>query len=106
MERTRLDFDRYFEVVMGTDEAQAAEMTVKPGRTVGGPDNYHPDSDQWLFVASGSGVATVDGGVVVVGAADCPAGLDGHLGGLCLVGPHDHLEVAVEIETGSLHTDG
>ena len=43
---------------------------------------------------------------VAVGAADCPAGLDGHLGGLCLVGPHDHLEVAVEIETGSLHTDG
>ena len=44
--------------------------------------------------------------LVAVEAADCPAGLDGHLGGLCLVGPHDHLEVAVEIETGSLHTDG
>jgi len=72
MERTRLDFDRYFEVVMGTDEAQAAEMTVEPGRTVGGPDNYHPDSDQWLFVASGSGVATVDG------VADARLGRDGH----------------------------
>jgi mannose-6-phosphate isomerase-like protein (cupin superfamily) len=61
MERTHLDFDRYFEVVMETEEAQAAEMTVEPGRTVGGPDNYHAESDQWLFVVSGSGVVTVDG---------------------------------------------
>jgi len=60
MERTSLDFDRYFEVVMETDEAQAAEMTVAPGRHVGGPENYHADSDQWLFVVSGTGVATVD----------------------------------------------
>ena len=61
MERASLDFDRYFEVVMATDEAQAAEMTVAPGRSVGGPDNYHAESDQWLFVVSGTGVATVDG---------------------------------------------
>ena len=61
MERASLDFDRYFEVVMATDEAQAAEMTVEPGRSVGGPDNYHAESDQWLFVVSGTGVATVDG---------------------------------------------
>ena len=61
MERTSLDFDRYFEVVMETDEAQAAEMTVAPGRHVGGPENYHADSDQWLFVVGGTGVATVDG---------------------------------------------
>ncbi|MBV0924370.1 cupin domain-containing protein [Halomicroarcula limicola] len=61
MERTRLDFDRYFEVVMETEEAQVAEMTVGPGEHVGGPDNYHADSDQWLFVVSGTGVVTVDG---------------------------------------------
>jgi mannose-6-phosphate isomerase-like protein (cupin superfamily) len=61
MERTALDFDRYFRVAMETDEAQAAEMTVEPGRTVGGPDNYHAESDQWLFVVRGTGVATVDG---------------------------------------------
>ena len=61
MERTHLDFEGYFEVVMGTDEAQAAEMTVEPGRSVGGPENYHPESDQWLFVVSGTGGATVDG---------------------------------------------
>ena len=61
MERATLEFERYFEVVMQTDEAQAAEMTVAPGRQVGGPENYHTDSDQWLFVVSGTGVATVDG---------------------------------------------
>ncbi|MBX0295601.1 cupin domain-containing protein [Haloarcula nitratireducens] len=61
MERAHLDFDRYFEVVMETDEAQVAEMTVDPGKRVGGPDNYHADSDQWLFAVSGTGVVTVDG---------------------------------------------
>ena len=64
MERTQLEFDRYFEVVMETDEAQAAEMTVAPGRTVGGPENYHEASDQWLFVHAGTAVATVDGEAV------------------------------------------
>lgn len=61
MRQRHLDFDRYFSVVMESDEAQAAEMTVEPGRQVGGPDNYHTDSDQWLYVVSGRGVATVDG---------------------------------------------
>jgi mannose-6-phosphate isomerase-like protein (cupin superfamily) len=61
MERTHLEFDRHFEVVMETDEAQAAEMTVDPGRAVGGPDNYHAESDQWLFVVRGTGLVTVDG---------------------------------------------
>ncbi|MDS0219764.1 cupin domain-containing protein [Haloarcula sp. S1AR25-5A] len=36
-------------------------MTVKTGRSVGGPENYHADSDQWLFVVGGTGVVTVDG---------------------------------------------
>ena len=70
MERTHLDFDRYFEVVMQTDEAQAAEMTIAPGRTVGGPDNYHRESDQWLFVVSGTGVATIDGAAERLDAGD------------------------------------
>lgn len=70
MERTHLDFDRYFEVVMTTDEAQVAEMTVEPGRSVGGPENYHAESDQWLFVVSGSGVATVDGDTERLDAGD------------------------------------
>ncbi|MDS0261652.1 cupin domain-containing protein [Haloarcula sp. S1CR25-12] len=70
MERTHLEFDRYFEVAMATEEAQAAEMTVEPGRSVGGPENYHADSDQWLFVVSGTGVATVDGADERIDAGD------------------------------------
>lgn len=70
MERTRLDFDRYFRVAMETEDAQAAEMTVEPGRSVGEPDNYHPHSDQWLFVVSGTGVATVDGAAERIEAGD------------------------------------
>jgi len=65
MNRTTLSFDRYFEVVMATDEAQAAEMTVEPGRAVGGPD-----SDQWLFVVSGTALTTVDGEDVRLDAGD------------------------------------
>lgn len=61
MDRRHLDFERFFDVVAETDAAQAAEMTLAPGRSTGGPDNYHPDSDQWLFVHAGSGWAVVDG---------------------------------------------
>lgn len=70
MEQTRLEFGRYFEVAMETDEAQVAEMTVDSGRSVGGPENYHADSDQWLFVASGTGVVTVDGDTHRIDAGD------------------------------------
>ena len=70
MEQTHLDFDRYFEVAMETDEAQAAEMTVAPGRSVGGPENYHENSDQWLFVVSGTGVVTIDDDAHRVDAGD------------------------------------
>jgi len=70
MERTHLGFDRYFEVVMETEAAQAAEMTVESDRSVGGPENYHADSDQWLFVVSGTGVVTVDGDTHRVDAGD------------------------------------
>jgi len=70
MRQTHLDFDRYFSVVMETDEAQAAEMTVEPGRKVGGPDNRHTDSDQWLYVVSGTGVATVAGEPTRIDAGD------------------------------------
>jgi mannose-6-phosphate isomerase-like protein (cupin superfamily) len=70
MQRTHLDFDRFFDVRLSTDDAQAAEMTLEPGRSTGGPDNSHADSDQWLYVVSGSGRATVDGEDVRLDAGD------------------------------------
>jgi len=68
--RDHLDFEQFFEVRATTDDAQAAEMTLAPGQSTGGPDNAHPDSDQWLFVVSGSGSATVEGETVRLDAGD------------------------------------
>jgi mannose-6-phosphate isomerase-like protein (cupin superfamily) len=48
-----------FKVVAGTERSQAAIMVVAPGDAEGGPDNKHDGSDQWLFVLSGEGEATV-----------------------------------------------
>ncbi len=39
--------------------AQAATMVIAPGDAEGGPDNRHRGADQWLYVLSGTGVATV-----------------------------------------------
>lgn len=50
-----------FDVVAGTDRSEAATVVLSPGQSTGGPDNVHPDSDQWLYVAAGRGTATVAG---------------------------------------------
>ncbi|MFB6140442.1 MAG: cupin domain-containing protein [Halosimplex sp.] len=70
MRRDHLDFEGFFDVRQTTDDAQAAQMTLSPGQSTGGPDNLHADSDQWLYVVSGSGRATVDGEDVSVTAGD------------------------------------
>ena len=61
MKRAELDFEGFFDVRQTTDDAQAAQMTLSPGQSTGGPDNRHADSDQWCYIVSGSGRATVDG---------------------------------------------
>lgn len=48
-----------FHVLGGSDRSQAATMVLEPGSSTGGPDNAHDASDQWLYVLSGAGVATV-----------------------------------------------
>jgi len=47
-------------VVLGNRRSQAAEMVVAPGKGEGDPRNRHRGADQWLFVESGTGVATVN----------------------------------------------
>lgn len=59
-----------FQVLSGTDRSQAAFMTLAPGEATGGPDNRHASSDQWLYVASGSGTATVEGTRMALAAGD------------------------------------
>ena len=50
-----------FHVIVGNDRSQAASMVIAPGDREGGPDNKHESSDQWLYVASGTGTAIVAG---------------------------------------------
>lgn len=61
MKRKRLRFKRSFAIVLGNRRSQAAEMTLAPGASEGGPDNRHRGSDQWLFVVAGTGSAIVNG---------------------------------------------
>jgi mannose-6-phosphate isomerase-like protein (cupin superfamily) len=61
MKRTSLRFGKGFRVATGNRRAQAAEMVIEPGDSEGGPDNRHRGADQWLFVVSGTGRATVNG---------------------------------------------
>jgi mannose-6-phosphate isomerase-like protein (cupin superfamily) len=61
MRHKHLQFGKGFHVMLGNARSQAAQMTLGPGDTEGGPDNRHGGADQWLYVVSGTGVATVNG---------------------------------------------
>jgi mannose-6-phosphate isomerase-like protein (cupin superfamily) len=61
MRQTHLRFGRGFNVSIGNERSQAAEMVIPPGEKEGGPDNRHRGADQWLFVVAGSGEAMVNG---------------------------------------------
>lgn len=64
------DHRGFFDVVASTGRSQAATMVLSPGQSTGGPNNAHDRSDQWLFVQSGSGVATIDGEAHRIEAGD------------------------------------
>ena len=61
MRYEQLSLDSEFQVVTGNARSQAAVMVIAPGGSEGGPDNRHRGADQWLFVVSGEGSATVEG---------------------------------------------
>jgi mannose-6-phosphate isomerase-like protein (cupin superfamily) len=61
MQHKHLQFGHGFRVVLGGRHSQAAQMTLAPGETEGGPDNRHRGADQWLYVVSGTGKAVVNG---------------------------------------------
>jgi mannose-6-phosphate isomerase-like protein (cupin superfamily) len=78
MKRTQVSSDRRFDVILESDNAQAAVMTLDPSDSTGGPNNRHEDSDQWLYVVSGAGQATIaaesveltEGDLVVIEAGE------------------------------------
>jgi mannose-6-phosphate isomerase-like protein (cupin superfamily) len=59
MPRKQLRYGKGFVVALRNARAQAATMVLAPGDREGGPDNRHRGSDQWLYVVSGTGSATV-----------------------------------------------
>jgi len=59
-----------FHVLATTPKAQAATMVLGPGEGTGGPDNRHPDSDQWVYVIAGEGRAVVEGAQRALGPGD------------------------------------
>ena len=61
MQRTKVVYNSAFEVLTGNARSQAAVMVLPPGESEGGKDNRHRGADQWLYVAAGKGVATIDG---------------------------------------------
>lgn len=61
MKQKNLRFESGFRVVLGNRDSQAAEMVLSPGDAEGGPKNRHRGADQWLYVLSGTGIATVNG---------------------------------------------
>ncbi|MEN6452171.1 MAG: cupin domain-containing protein [Thermoguttaceae bacterium] len=61
MESKQLRFTEGFRVALTNRRAQAAEMVVAPGAALGGAENRHARSDQWLYVVDGTGVAVVNG---------------------------------------------
>ena len=60
MKRKQLRFGRGFRVAIGNRRAQAAEMVLEPGKAEGDSNNRHRGADQWLYVVSGTGRATVN----------------------------------------------
>jgi mannose-6-phosphate isomerase-like protein (cupin superfamily) len=67
MKQKALRFGKGFRVVIGNRHAQAAEMVLAPGGSEGGAENRHRGADQWLYVVTGSGTATVNGRRVALG---------------------------------------
>jgi len=61
MKRIEITMSKGFKVLLQTKHGQAATMSLAPGSSTGGPQNKHRNSDQWLYVTSGSGKAVVEG---------------------------------------------
>lgn len=59
MAKKHLRFGEGFSVALTNKRAQAATMVIPPGDCEGGPDNEHRGADQWLYVLSGTGIATI-----------------------------------------------
>lgn len=60
MKHKHLRFGQGFKVVLGNGKSQAAQLVLEPGQAEGNLRNRHVGADQWLFVLSGTGNATIN----------------------------------------------
>jgi mannose-6-phosphate isomerase-like protein (cupin superfamily) len=49
-----------FKVILSNRRGQVAQMVLTPGDSEGDSSNRHKGADQWLFVVSGRGLATIN----------------------------------------------
>lgn len=61
MKHVHLAMTDEFRVAATVGGVQCAEMVLAPGAHEGGPKNRHAGADQWMYVLSDSGAATVNG---------------------------------------------
>ena len=61
MQDAQVIYQEEFKVLIGNAHSQAAVMVLAPGASEGGRGNRHKGSDQWLYVSSGTGTATIAG---------------------------------------------
>jgi len=61
MQLKTLRFGKGFRIALGNRQSQAGETVIEPGGKEGGPRNRHRGADQWLYVVSGRGSATING---------------------------------------------
>jgi mannose-6-phosphate isomerase-like protein (cupin superfamily) len=66
MKANKLRFRKGFAVIAGNKRSQAATMVIPVGGKEGGPHNNHRGADQWLFVVSGKGSATIAGKKIIL----------------------------------------
>ena len=64
MKRHTIQPTEGFNVLTTSARSQMATMVLAVGESTGGPDNRHPDQDQWLYILSGEGQAVVEGQTV------------------------------------------
>jgi mannose-6-phosphate isomerase-like protein (cupin superfamily) len=50
-----------FDTLDRTESSQGATLVLQPQTKTGGPENRHPDSDQWIYVIAGAGRAVIAG---------------------------------------------
>jgi mannose-6-phosphate isomerase-like protein (cupin superfamily) len=60
MKHETMTFRKGFRVGPGNARSQCAVMVLAPRGTEGDSENRHRGADQWLFVVSGTGVATIN----------------------------------------------